>query len=153
MSVVLGKYFEDFEEGMEFKTPARTVTEADVVNFACFSGDFNPLHCDAVYASETVFGERIAHGMCGFSIAMGLLVRLNILEGTIVAFYGIDKWRFTAPIKLGTTIHVVAKVIQKESKRPEHGLVVFNLDVVDQDGNTVMTGVIKTLMMKKHPES
>jgi acyl dehydratase len=149
--MLTGRYSEDFEEGMEFVTPARTVTEADVVNFACFSGDFHPLHTDAVYASESVFGERIAHGMCGFSIAMGLLIRLNLFEKTIVAFYGIDKWRFTSPIKLGTTIHVVAKVVNKEEKRPEHGIVGFNLDVVDQNGTTVMTGVIKTLMMKKNP--
>ena len=149
MSVTLGRYFEDFEEGMKFKTPARTVTETDVVNFACFSGDFNPLHSDATYAAETIFGERIAHGMCGFSIAMGLLTRLNIFERTIVAFYGIDNWRFTAPIKIGTTMHVVARVLQKESKKPEHGLVVFRLDVIDQNGTTLMSGTIKTLMMKK----
>jgi len=149
MSIVLGRYFEDFEEGMEFRTPARTITEADVVNFACFSGDFNPLHSNAIYAAESIFGERIAHGMCGFSIAIGLLTRLNIFEGTIVAFYGIDRWRFTAPIKIGTTIHVVSRVTHKESKKSENGVVVFSLDVIDQDGATVMSGTIKTIMMKK----
>ena len=149
MTELKGLYYEDFEEGMEFTTPARTITEADLVNFACFSGDFHPLHTDAVYASKGPFGERIVHGMCGFSIAMGLLIRLNIFHHTIVAFYGIDRWRFTHPIKLETTIHVVAKVIKKEEKRPEHGLVVFNLDVIDQNGTLIMTGIIRTLMMKR----
>ena len=150
MGVILGKYFEDFKEGMEFLTLGRTMTEADIVNFSGFTGDFNPLHTDAQYASESVFGERIAHGMCGLSMATGLLVRLNIFEGTIVAFYGIDQLRFRAPIKIGDTIHVVAKVIEKkESKKEGEGLVAFQVNVVNQDGTSVMEGVVKTLMKKR----
>ena len=151
MTVILGKYFEDFEEGMEFLTLGRTMTEADIVNFSGFTGDFNPLHTDAQYASESIFGERVAHGMCGLSMATGLLVRLNIFEGTIVAFYGIDELRFRAPIKIGDTIHVVAKVIEKkESKKEGQGLVAFKVNVVNQNGTSVMEWVLKTLM-KKHP--
>lgn len=150
MGVILGKYFEDFKEGMEFLTLGRTMTEADIVNFSGFTGDFNPLHTDAQYASESMFGERIAHGMCGLSMATGLLVRLNIFEGTIVAFYGIDQLRFRAPIKIGNTIHVVAKVIEKkESKKEGEGLVAFQVNVVNQDGTSVMEGVVKTLMKKR----
>ena len=145
MPVILGKYFEDFREGMEFVTLGRTMTEADIVNFCGFTGDFNPLHTDAQVASQSVFGERIAHGMCGFSMATGLLVRLNIFEGTILAFYGIDQWRFRAPIKIGDTIHVKAKVIEKrESKKG--GIVEFEMDVVNQDGISVMGGIIKSMM-------
>ncbi len=150
MGVILGKYFEDFKEGMELLTLGRTMTEADIVNFSGFTGDFNPLHTDAQYASESMFGERIAHGMCGLSMATGLLVRLNIFEGTIVAFYGIDQLRFRAPIKIGDTIHVVAKVIEKkESKKEGEGLVAFQVNVVNQDGTSVMEGVVKTLMKKR----
>jgi len=150
MAVVLGKYFEDFEEGMEFLTLGRTMTEADIVNFSGFTGDFNPLHTDAQYASKNVFGERIAHGMCGFSMATGLLIRLNILEGTIVAFYGIDQWRFRAPIKIGDTIHVLAKVAEKkESKKESQGLIALMIDVMNQDGTSVMGGVVKVIMKKR----
>jgi len=150
MAVILGKYFEDFEEGMEFLTLGRTMTEADIVNFSGFTGDFNPLHTDAEYASKSMFGGRIAHGMCGFSMATGLLVRLNILEGTIVAFYGIDEWRFRAPIKIGDTIHVLAKVVaKKESEKESQGLIALMLDVMNQDGTSVMGGVIKVIMKKR----
>lgn len=150
MAVILGKYFEDFEEDMEFLTLGRTMTEADIVNFSGFTGDFNPLHTDAQYASRSMFGERIAHGMCGFSMATGLLVRLNILEGTIVAFYGIDEWRFRAPIKIGDTIHVLAKVVEKkESKKESQGLIAFMVDVMNQDGTSVMGGVVKVIMKKR----
>jgi len=150
MAVILGKYFEDFEVGMEFVTLGRTMTEADIVNFCGFSGDFNPLHTDAQYASEQPFGERIAHGMCGFSMATGLLVRLNILEGTIAAFFGIDQWRFRAPIRIGDTIHVMVKVLEKkESKKGGRGLVVLELDVLNQDNVSVMGGRVKAMMLMR----
>ena len=150
MAVILGKYFEDFEVGMEFVTLGRTMTEADIVNFCGFSGDFNPLHTDAQYASEQPFGERIAHGMCGFSMATGLLVRLNILEGTIAAFFGIDQWRFRAPIRIGDTIHVMVKVLEKkESKKGGRGLVVLELDVLNQDNVSVMGGSVKAMMLMR----
>jgi 3-hydroxybutyryl-CoA dehydratase len=151
MVVILGKYFEDFEEGIEILSQGRTMTEADIINFSGFSGDFNPLHTDAQEASKGMFGERIAHGMCGFSMATGLLVRLNIFEGTIVAFYGIDEWRFRAPIKIGDTIHSVAKVVEKkESKKEAQGLVTFRVDVLNQEGTSVMGGMVK-IIVKKRP--
>jgi acyl dehydratase len=150
MVVILGKYFEDFEEGMELYSLGRTITEADIVNFSGFSGDFNPLHIDAQYASKGIFGERIAHGMCGFSMAIGLLVRLNIFEGTIVAFYGIDEWRFLAPIKIGDTIHSVGRVVEKkESKKEGQGMVTFMVDVMNQDGASVMRGQVKVIVKKR----
>ena len=152
MAVILGKYFEDFEEGMVIKTLGRTMTEADIVNFCGFTGDFNPMHTDAQFASQSRFGERIAHGMCGFSMATGLMVRLNILEGTVVAFYGIDRWRFLAPIKIGDTIHVLMRVVEKrESKTKGQGVVALKLEVVNQDNVTTMVGTIK-ILMKKRPE-
>lgn len=150
MPVVLGKYYEDFEIGQEFKTLGRTVTEADIVNFSGFSGDFNPLHTDAEYAAAQSFGGRIAHGMCGFSIAVGLLVRLNIFEGTILAFFGIENWRFKAPIMINDTIHAVAKVAgKKETSKPDRGLVFFDLDVFNQKGDSVMGGRMMTMILRK----
>jgi acyl dehydratase len=150
MVVILGKYFEDFEEGMELSSLGRTMTEADIVNFSGFSGDFNPLHMDAEYASQGIFGGRIAHGMCGFSMAIGLIVRLNIFEGTIVAFYGIDEWRFRAPIKIGDTLHSVGKVLEKkESKKENQGMVTFLVDVLNQNGTSVMGGQVKVIVKKR----
>ena len=150
MTVILGKYFEDFEEGLELSSMGRTMTEADIVNFSGFSGDFNPLHTDAQYSSKGMFGERIAHGMCGFSMAIGLIVRLNIFEGTIVAFYGIDEWRFRAPIKIGDTLHSVGKVLEKkESKKENQGMVTFMVDVLNQNGTSVMGGQVKVIVKKR----
>jgi len=150
VTVVLGKYFEDFEEGMILQTLGRTMTEADIVNFCGFTGDFNPLHTDAQYASQTVFGERIAHGLCGLAMASGLVVRLNIFEGTIIAFYGIDQWGFYAPIKIGDTIHVIIKVMNKEEyKGKPQGTVTFELNVMNQNDIKVMGGLFRTIFKKR----
>lgn len=91
-------YFEDYEIGSKFVTSARTVTETDIVNFAGLSGDWFPLHTDEEYARKTVFKGRVAHGMLTLSIASGLLVRSGLVfPESLIAFYGMDKVRFTAP--------------------------------------------------------
>ncbi len=89
---------------MKVESAARTITEADIVMFASLSGDWNPIHTDAEFAKKTIFGQRIAHGLLTLSVVAGLLVRLGLTERTIVAFYGIDKLRFTKPVFIGDTI-------------------------------------------------
>src|SRR5437870_4163650 len=80
-----GKYFDEFEIGASYTTASRTVTEADIVNFAGVSGDFNPLHTDESFARTTPFGTRIAHGMLVASIATGLANQSGLFEGTTIA--------------------------------------------------------------------
>lgn len=150
MSTVIGKFFEEFGENEEFLTVGRTVTETDVVNFCGFSGDFNPLHTDSEFASKQPFKERIAHGMCGFSIATGLFIRLNLLEGTILAFMGIEDWNFNLPIKINDTIHVSVKVKEKrESRKPGRGIIKFYLTVLNQKNESVMEGILRIMLHKK----
>jgi len=91
-----GRYWEELEVGERFITRGRTVTEADIINFAGLSGDWNQLHTDAEFARGTVFGERIAHGMLGLVIASGLMQSLELYNDTLIAFLGLT-WRFTAP--------------------------------------------------------
>ncbi len=150
MSSDRGLYFEDFKESEEFRTSERTITETDIVDFCGFSGDFNPLHFDAAYAAARHFGGRIAHGTCGFSVALGLLTQLNLFEGTILAFIGIEKWRFTTPIMIGDTIHVIAKVIKtRRTRKLDRGLVTFSVDVRNQKDVSVMNGEIMTMMLRR----
>jgi acyl dehydratase len=85
--------------------------------------------------------------MCGFAMASALLLRLNIFEGTIVAFIGIDNWRFHAPIKIGDTIHMKARVAEKrESKNRVQGQVILDEKVFNQEGTLVMGGIVRALM-------
>ena len=147
---MLGKYFEDFSVGESFTTRARTITETDIVTFAGLSGDYNPLHTDEVFARETPFGRRIAHGLLGLSVQSGLSQGLGITEGTTLAFLGLT-WNFKAPIFIGDTIHVVQSVDEKrKTSKPERGIIVFGCKVVNQHGETVQDGT-KTLMIRRKP--
>jgi acyl dehydratase len=79
------------------------------------------------------------------------MVRLNILEGTIMAFLGIENWRFKLPIRIGDTVHVIATVVEKtESSKPDRGLVKMDLDVINQDGESTQGGTL-LLLMKRRP--
>nr|HID14051.1 dehydratase [Anaerolineae bacterium] len=145
-----GRYFEEFEIGDEVETTARTITETDVILFAGLSGDYNPLHTDAEFAKGTLFGERIAHGLLGLAVASGLTSRLGFVEGTTEAFIGLE-WKFRAPIKIGDTVRVRAKVKQKkEMPRLGGGFVVFDVAVLNQRDETVQKGTW-TVLIKSAP--
>jgi len=144
-----GRYFEEFAVGDRVISQGRTVTEADIVAFAALTGDYNPLHCDAEYAKGTVFGERIAHGLLGLSIAQGLVERLGFIAGTVEAFLGLE-WKFRGPIKIGDTIHVEAEVARtKEMRRLGGGLIVLDVAVVNQGGEVVQKGQWTALIKSK----
>ncbi len=146
------KYFEDLEIGEECESPARTVTEADIVNFAGLSGDYNALHTDEEYCKKnTIFGGRIAHGLLGLAIASGLFTRSRLaheIHGSIMAFLGLS-WNFKAPIKIGDTIRVKVKVKEKrETKKPDRGIVILERTVLNQRDEIVQQGET-TLMIKR----
>ncbi len=140
------RYYEDFQVGDMEVTRARTITETDIVNFAAFSGDWYPLHTDIEYARKGPFGERIAHGMLVLSVATGLM---PLYEMAIVAFYGMDKVRFTAPTKIGDTIHVELEVIDKQDKGELGGVIALNEAVKNQRGEDVAISTIRILIAKK----
>ena len=117
-------HFEDIRVGEEYTSPARTVTEADIVIFAGLSGDYNVLHTDAEYMKASLFGERIAHGLLGLSIQLGGL-----------------RWKFKGPIKIGDTIHVRARVAAKKAAAgPGPGVVTIARTVLNQRGEVVQEG-------------
>lgn len=131
-------YFEDAENGEQFTTLARTITEGDIADFARVSGDFSPLHTNQAYAEKTRFRGRIAHGLLSLAVASGLCSRLDIFGGSgFVAFYGIDNLRFTKPVMVGDTIAAKLTVTEK-SDRGELGLITFRNEVVNQKNETVL---------------
>lgn len=142
-------YFDDFHVGQEFVTKARTVTEADVVNFAALSWDTNQLHTDVEFAKGTQFGERIAHGMLGIVIHSGLSQMLGLMEGTILAFLGMT-WDFHLPIKIGDTVHVVQRVKEmRETSKTDRGVLTFQKELINQRGEVVQTGTTTVLLAKR----
>lgn len=146
-----GMYWEEWEVGAEFESPARTVTEADIALFAGLSGDYNPLHVNEEYCKQTVFGGRIAHGPLVYAIAAGLLFQLHLYDDTLVAFLGFDSLKFTKPVRPGDTIHAWIKVIEKrETSRPDRGVMKRELRVLNQRGEVVQEGV-QTFLLKRKP--
>jgi 3-hydroxybutyryl-CoA dehydratase len=142
----MSHHFEDFALDSISTSRSRTVTEADIVNFAGLSGDFIELHVSEAYAAKGPFGKRIAHGALVFSISTGLTVQTIKIDDTVIAFYGLDKLRFTRPVFIGDTIHVVKKVIGKEPKGADRGVVTFETTVLNQNGETVIIYTDKLLV-------
>ncbi len=134
------QYYEDFQIGNRTVTRGRTITEADIVNFAGFSGDWYPLHTDAEHAKKMPFGERIAHGMLVLSAASGLM---PLYDMAIIAFYGMEKVRFIAPTKIGDTIHVEAEVVEKQDKGDLGGVVSIKQSVKNQRGEDVVVSLVR----------
>lgn len=143
-------YFEDFEIGATSTSRGRTVTEADIVNFAGLSGDFVELHMNEEYAAKGPFGRRIAHGLLVLSISSGLGVRMHDLSDTIIAYYGIDRLRFVKPTFIGDTVRVIKKVVDKLEKQPDRGVLTFETNVVNQNGEPVIVYTDK-LMLRRRP--
>jgi 3-hydroxybutyryl-CoA dehydratase len=144
------KYFEDFPIGEVHTTRGRTITETDVVNFAGLSGDFFELHMDEEFAKTTAFGRRIAHGALIFSISTGLMVQMNLLNDTLIAFYGIEKLRFVKPVFIGDTVHVVKKVAEVMERGAARGVVTFSTSVLNQRDEPVLVYSDK-LVIKRRP--
>lgn len=141
-----GMYFEDFELGQEVQTGARTITEADIVNFAGISGDFNYFHINAEAAKETEFGQRIAHGMLVASIATGLAVQQGIIDGTALAFRELT-WKFSKAVFIGDTIQVRITIADTKSlPKLGGGLVTMTVKVYNQHDDLVQRGEWTMLM-------
>jgi acyl dehydratase len=133
-----GLTYEQWEEGREYVTAARTVTEADVAAFAGLSGDFNPLHTDEIFAKETPFRGRIAHGMLTAAMATGLVNGQGWFEGTTVALME-QVFKYKGPVKFGDTVHCVVKVAErKETSKPDRGVIAYDVAVVNQEGKAVI---------------
>jgi len=141
-------FLEDFDVGMTFETPRRTVTEADVVAFAGVSGDFNPLHTDEEFEKNGPFGRRIGHGVLTLAILTGLWDRLGFLTGSVEAFYGIDKLRFTRPVFFGDSLKATVRVVDKK-ERETNGMIVFSNEVVNQRGETVLVCDTRVVVRRK----
>ncbi len=147
---VLGKYFEEFEVGMNFISPGRTVTESDIVSFAGLSGDYTQIHTNAEFSKTTPVGQRVAHGLLGLSIASGLAVRTGVLEGTVIAFREIVEWKFVKTIFIGDTVHVSLQILEtKALPRLGGGAVNIELRLLNQNDEVVMKGIWKVLVASK----
>jgi acyl dehydratase len=134
------KYWEDFKVGDEVTTSSITITDAHLVNWAGLTMDFYPLHMDEEYAKKTIFKGRIAHGPLTFAMAIGLVFMTGIYGDSILAWLGVENMKIPAPVRIGDTIRVYAKVAEKrETKNPSRGVIKFSWEIKNQRDETVMT--------------
>lgn len=141
-------FYEDLEVGDGHESTGRTITESDVVSFAGLSGDFNNMHIDEEFAKKTVFGTRVAHGLCVLSVASGLWFTMPRLA--TIAFMGLEDWRFSGAVKFGDTIRITRKVVEKrEHKRPNMGFLIFEVNVHNQGSEIVQKGKWVILVQRK----
>jgi acyl dehydratase len=145
-----GMWFEEFEVGQQIITSGRTITESDLVSFAGLSGDYNQIHTDSEFAEKTPFGQRVAHGLLGLSIASGLAMRTGILEGTVIAFREINNWKFTNPVFIGDTIHAELNIIETKSiPRLGGGSLIIEIVVKNHRQQISMKGTWTVLVANK----
>ena len=144
-----GRHFEEFSAGDQIVTAGRTITESDIVRFAGLAGDFTQIHTDAAFAAEWLFGERIAHGLLVLSVASGLSVQTGMIEGTVLAFRELD-WKFSKPVMIGDTVHVVLTVTEtKALPRLGGGNVKMKVQVINQRSEIVHRGNWAMLVKSK----
>lgn len=135
-------FYEDLNVGDEWKSPGRSITDADIVNFSGLSGDYNAAHTDEVYASKSPLGRRILHGVAGLAFATGLEQRIGLKDaGGALLLLGVN-WDFKAPIFIGDTIYVEEKVASKRvsAKDPTRGIVKFSVALINQNEDVTQVG-------------
>jgi 3-hydroxybutyryl-CoA dehydratase len=144
-------FFDDVDVGQEWESAARTITEADIVNFAGISGDFNPIHVDHEFARKSQFQQPIAHGLLVQSIASGLAVVTPPMR--TVALLSIREWYFRAPVFIGDTIRVRTKVLDKELRgKGRRGAITWQRQIMNQSDKIVQEGVAVSLVEGRSPD-
>ncbi|MGD9577212.1 MAG: MaoC/PaaZ C-terminal domain-containing protein [Syntrophorhabdus sp.] len=146
---VRGRTFDDFVIDEEIVSGARTVTETDVVNFACLSGDFHPEHMNEEHARKGPLGERIAHGLLIMSMATGLLNQTGAFEGTSIAILEVAV-RFIKAVKFGDTIRAIQKIVgKKETSKPDRGVLTSRITVLNQEDQVVLEADLVALLYRR----
>src|ERR1700690_3760302 len=145
-----GLYFEEFNVGQKIKTGERTIADKDIMTFADLSGDTNRIHTDEEFSKAGPFGQRIAHGLLGLSIASGLAWQTGILDGTVIAFREVNEWKFIKPIFIGDQVHADLSVIEtKALPRIGGGSVMLEAELKNQKDDVCMKGSWNILVMLK----
>lgn len=149
-------YYEDLEIGYKFESPGgRTFTNAEVVNFAQFTGDYNLIHIDHEFGKSSLYKENLVHGACVLVLTGGMFKRTEFAVATLETLQemtGMAYIRFKAPVKFGDTIRLKCKVLEKEELDDETGLVSLSFNGVNQNGEVAMESQ-RTYKIVRAPQS
>ena len=151
MSSAPAPFTEDFDslrDGTSFVTPARTITESDLVSFSALTGDWHPQHADATWAAGSQFGERVAHGMLVLSYAVGLV---PIDPDRVVALRGVDAVAFKRPVRIGDTIRVEGRLEETKPISDDLGLATFLWKIVNQEDELAVRARVTAVWRRGAP--
>lgn len=144
------RFYEDLQVGEEYESPARTITEADIVNFSAISGDWSPVHTDEEYCKRTPYKTRIAHGLLGLAAVEGLKQRIPAFADVRYMASLYWNYKFTGPILIGDTIRIRVRIASKrETKKPDRGIVVEYVTMLNQRGEIVQEGEHGLMALRK----
>lgn len=147
------KFLEDLTAGDTFLSPARTITETDVVAFAGISGDFNPIHTDVEFSRDTPYGQRVVYGLLGLSILTGLLDRTGLFSGSAIAMLGIRDWKFTRPVFIGDTVHFRLTITDvRRTSAGDRGVVGRFFELLNQREEVVQQGNIDLMIRARQAD-
>lgn len=150
----MDRYYEDLTVGEEYESPARTITEADVVNFSAFSGDWSPVHSDEEWCKQTPFKTRIAHGLLGLALTEGLKSRVPVFSTTRYMASLYWHYKFTAPVLIGDTVRLKVKIQSKrETRKPDRGIVIEYVTMLNQRSEVVGEGEHGLMIYRRPAEA
>jgi acyl dehydratase len=145
-------FYEDVVLGEEFISPGRTVTEADLTMVCMLSGDWNPLHCDAEFAAQSPFGQRIVGGVYGLIYVTGAISRWSMFADTTLGMLSMEDWSFKHPIFIGDTLKVKMVFADKRTtSKPDRGIVQRGFEVINQHGAVVQSGKSALMVRRRTP--
>lgn len=141
-------YWEDFQVGDRYAAPwGRTITDAHVLAFSGVSGDFQHLHVDGVYAAQSQFGARIAHGQLTAITGFGLQVYTQVWRNAMVFLE--ERHEYRLPVHMDDTLYSVMEVVEsRETKRPDRGVVIYRNSITNQNGDLVCVSLY-TMMIRR----
>jgi 3-hydroxybutyryl-CoA dehydratase len=147
VTALLNDYFDNLETGQSQVTRARTITEADVVQWCSLTGDWFLMHSDKEFAAKSVFGQRLVPGVLLVAYSGGLAVPPDTVS--VVANYGMDKIRFPRPTFIGDTVRCIVTVVELIERNENTGVATFEFDMRNQNDETVMVCKLKVLVWRR----
>ena len=145
-------YMEDYTIGEKIISPSRTITEADIVNFAMITGDWYAGHVDKEFASKTVFGQRFAHGMLTLTLGGGLMMWTGpnaYVPSSFIAFVGLDDVRITKPTFIGDTLHCEATVLSMQPVSKGRGILTFKNEIKNQKDEILASSKHSVMVLQR----
>lgn len=150
-----GLYFEELEPGMVIEHQTRrTVSESDNITFCAMTLNLAPLHLDAEYAKDSIYGQRIVNSLYTLGLVTGISMQ-DTTQGTTMGNLGFSEVKFPKPLFHGDTVRVRTEIIDKrESKsRPEAGIVTFRHYGINQRDDVVCDCTRAGLMFKRSADT